>query len=168
MKNLTGHYFCGGAILNNKWIITVKQCIEVNDDIIIQAGSRFLESEESESNIQSIKVKRKVVLDNKYSAPALLELEKPLKFNPLTQNIDISSFKNAAEDKDVVITSGWGPNVLNHFGQSNILRVANKTANDCGYAKTFCVIEGDGNACIVSTFYKLCLLYAYKKILLNF
>ena len=135
--------------MNDQWILTASRCIDTDEDIIVQAGNRFLDGK-TETNAQIIEVEEKVFLeDADMFAPALLKLRDSLEFNPVTQSIPLS-FVDNLDNPDKITFTGWGPTLLFQNGQSNTLKAAEKIVDNCDYDNSFCAKGDDGNACIVS------------------
>ncbi|XP_068980998.1 transmembrane protease serine 9-like [Bombus flavifrons] len=104
-------HFCGGAILNNQWIVTAGHCVlavPTYGDFIVKAGKHNLKT--AESTEQSIQVV-KTFVHEKYTgdvAPydiALLKLASPLKLNNAVKAISLTR-SNTASGKAVL--TGWG------------------------------------------------------------
>ncbi|XP_074055688.1 coagulation factor IX [Macrotis lagotis] len=123
--------FCGGSIINEKWIVTAAHCLESAGEITIVAGEH--DTETSEGTEQTRHVIRAIpypaynASKNKYGDDiALLELEEPLTLNQYVIPICIADKKytNTFLGFGTGTVSGWGK--IFHRGRSaTILQVLN-------------------------------------------
>lgn len=106
-----GH-FCGGAIINSRWIGTAAHCSESEtvDDVYIFAGSHDLQSDGLIYNISKI-VNHPGYddIDTKMDI-SLLRTSEPIEFNEFVQPISLP-MEDIAADTPVII-AGWGSTSL--------------------------------------------------------
>ncbi|KAM8954058.1 coagulation factor IX [Pelodytes ibericus] len=113
-KNKEG--FCGGTIVNEKWIVTAAHCFNTDGEFTVVAGEH--NTEIFEGTEQYMKVARIIrhptynATKNKYNNDiALLELEKPLELNDYVRPICIGNFDftdNLLKSQHFSIVTGWG------------------------------------------------------------
>ncbi|XP_043830122.1 coagulation factor IX [Dromiciops gliroides] len=115
--------FCGGSIINEKWIITAAHCIQPGAEITVVAGEHDTETQEGTEQIRQ--VIRAIphhtynASINKYSNDiALLELDKPLQLNEYVTPICIANkeYTNIFLQSGTGTVSGWGK--VFHRGRS--------------------------------------------------
>ncbi|XP_062997981.1 coagulation factor IX isoform X2 [Elgaria multicarinata webbii] len=122
-----GKGFCGGSIINEKWIVTAAHCTEVQIHSIVAGEYNVDVDDHTEQRRRVIKVIPHPTYNktNKYHNDiALLELESPLEFNHYVTPICIADrdFTNKLLRLGLATVSGWG--TLLHQGRlANILQV---------------------------------------------
>ncbi|XP_053130413.1 coagulation factor IX [Hemicordylus capensis] len=119
--------FCGGSIVNQKWIVTAAHCLEDRPHAIV-AGEHNTQAEDNTEQYRTIS---RTVLFPTYNASqkydkdiALLELDVPLELNSYVTPICIADkdFTNSLLRHGTGTVSGWGR--LTHGGRpANILQV---------------------------------------------
>uniref|UniRef100_A0ABK0M2D0 Coagulation factor IX n=1 Tax=Rattus norvegicus TaxID=10116 RepID=A0ABK0M2D0_RAT len=120
--------FCGGAIINEKWIVTAAHCLKPGDKIEVVAGEHNIdEKEDTEQRrnvIRTIPHHQYNATINKYSHDiALLELDKPLILNSYVTPICVANkeYTNIFLKFGSGYVSGWGK-VFNKGRQASILQ----------------------------------------------
>nr|XP_034342043.1 coagulation factor IX isoform X2 [Arvicanthis niloticus] len=120
--------FCGGAIINEKWIVTAAHCLKPGDKIEVVAGEYNIdEKEDTEQRrnvIRAIPHHHYNATINKYSHDiALLELDKPLILNSYVTPICVADreYTNIFLKFGSGYVSGWGK-VFNKGRQASILQ----------------------------------------------
>uniref|UniRef100_A0A8C8WZT0 Coagulation factor IX n=1 Tax=Panthera leo TaxID=9689 RepID=A0A8C8WZT0_PANLE len=120
--------FCGGSIINEKWVVTAAHCINPDVKITVVAGEH--NTEETEYTEQKRNVIRTILHHsynasvNKYSHDiALLELDEPLTLNSYVTPICVADreYTNTFLKFGYGYVSGWGK-VFNKGRQATILQ----------------------------------------------
>ncbi|XP_006881894.1 PREDICTED: coagulation factor IX [Elephantulus edwardii] len=120
--------FCGGSIINEKWVVTAAHCIEPGDQITVVAGEHNIE--EKEHTEQTRKVIRTIphfhynASVNRYSHDiALLELDQPLVLNSYVTPICVANreYTNTFLKLGSGYVSGWGK-IFNRGRSASILQ----------------------------------------------
>ncbi|XP_023373463.1 coagulation factor IX, partial [Otolemur garnettii] len=120
--------FCGGAIINEKWVVTAAHCVVPPVNIIVIAGEHDIEktepTEQKRNVIRIIPHYSYNATINKYSHDiALLELDKPLILNNYVTPICIADreYTNIFLKFGSGYVSGWG-RVFNRGRSASILQ----------------------------------------------
>ncbi|XP_052027639.1 coagulation factor IX isoform X2 [Apodemus sylvaticus] len=120
--------FCGGAIINEKWIVTAAHCLKPGDKIEVVAGEYNIDKKEDTEQrrnvIRTIPHHQYNATINKYSHDiALLELDKPLILNSYVTPICVANreYTNIFLKFGSGYVSGWGK-VFNKGRQATILQ----------------------------------------------
>ncbi|XP_046937737.1 coagulation factor IX isoform X2 [Lynx rufus] len=120
--------FCGGSIINEKWVVTAAHCINPDVEITVVAGEH--NTEETEHTEQKRNVIRTILHHsynasvNKYSHDiALLELDEPLTLNSYVTPICVADreYTNTFLKFGYGYVSGWGK-VFNRGRPATILQ----------------------------------------------
>ncbi|KAM8704779.1 hypothetical protein ACLKA7_009265 [Drosophila subpalustris] len=118
-----GYHNCGGAILNEQWIITAGHCV-VNfppEFIVVVTGTnRYMEPD---GVYYTLEKHVHCLYDNPYmhNDIALLKLTEKITFNELTQPIPLPLAPLREGDK--IVLTGWGAETPNGDANNNLQRL---------------------------------------------
>ncbi|XP_008491890.1 coagulation factor IX [Calypte anna] len=115
LTNSNGVGFCGGSIINEKWVVTAAHCLSPGDNVTAVAGEyNTQEDDHTEQRRQVVRIlphyTYNATINKHHNDIALLELDKPLTFNSYVTPICIGSqkFTNELLKHGTGTVSGWG------------------------------------------------------------
>ncbi|XP_036324547.1 chymotrypsin-1-like [Rhagoletis pomonella] len=113
MQNLKGRHFCGGAIIDQRWIITASHCVSGASATKLQI---FTGAQNLKNNTGKYYYPDRIVMHTSYNHPpyandiALLHLNDTIVFDEHTQAVKYG-YESLKKDDELVLT-GWGTMAL--------------------------------------------------------
>ncbi|KAI4876740.1 hypothetical protein NFI96_007593 [Prochilodus magdalenae] len=120
-----GKHFCGGSLVNSKWVISTKQCfsscyVDLTGYAALM-GTLFRDPKDGEPNKQTIAL-NKIVCGPTESHLVLLQLETPAVFNERVSQICLPPERYIVPEGTVCEIAGWGE--TKGTGDESVLNVA--------------------------------------------
>ncbi|EFA04558.1 brachyurin [Tribolium castaneum] len=118
-----GRYFCGGAIIDKKWILTAAHCVDDAKSFNIQLGSVSLSTFDKHRvnvNATDFVIHPDFNSTTAQNNVALIKLPEALAFNDYVNAIALP--KDALEDSTDAVALGWGQTDDEHSGPVDVLR----------------------------------------------
>ncbi|KAL5277036.1 hypothetical protein ACFFRR_002327 [Megaselia abdita] len=122
LVQFAGEYICGGAILNEKWVVTAASCVVTSGTNVapavifsISGGSTIINRGFNVKINQIVKYPG-YVREGQINNIALIELQKPLTFSKDIGSIALSDSQTLSSN-DVITVSGFGYYSLQNAGK---------------------------------------------------
>ncbi|OAD62541.1 Chymotrypsin-1 [Eufriesea mexicana] len=109
-----GRHFCGGSILNSRYILTAAHCVDGQTDprkISVHVGTNQLSSAGEAYGVEKIAEHREYNSIRLINDVALLRVDKDIAFNSLVKAIPLATGSATYEGSSCVL-SGWGTTVV--------------------------------------------------------
>ncbi|KAI5109033.1 hepatocyte growth factor-like protein precursor, partial [Silurus meridionalis] len=125
LRDRKGKHFCGGSLVNSKWVISTKQCfsscyVDLTGYAAVM-GTVYREPKEGEPSTQSIAL-NKIVCGPSESHLVLLQLETPAEFNDRVAQICLPPERYIVPEGTSCEIAGWGE--TKGTGDETVLNVA--------------------------------------------
>ncbi|OXU20082.1 hypothetical protein TSAR_001452 [Trichomalopsis sarcophagae] len=129
-----GRHFCGGSIINKRWILTAAHCLERRSprDVQVQVGSNKLSGDNGSEIYQSeyVTYHRKWDIDTITYDIGLLRLDRDIVFTPKVQPIALVNY-DIIEAGASAVLSGWGSTKINkRWNRNNRFTLGGPSPND--------------------------------------
>uniref|UniRef100_A0A9J8CE60 Macrophage stimulating 1 n=1 Tax=Cyprinus carpio carpio TaxID=630221 RepID=A0A9J8CE60_CYPCA len=125
LRDRKGNHFCGGSLVNSKWVISTKQCFSsCYVDLTgysATMGTLFRDPKEGEPDRQTIPL-TKIVCGPSESHLVMLQLETPAQFNERVSQICLPPERYIVPEGTVCEIAGWGE--TKGKGDETVLNVA--------------------------------------------
>ncbi|XP_058633832.1 hepatocyte growth factor-like protein [Onychostoma macrolepis] len=125
LRDRKGNHFCGGSLVNSKWVISTKQCFSsCYVDLTgysAMMGTLFRDPKEGEPDRQTIAL-TKIVCGPSESHLVMLQLETPAQFNERVSQICLPPERYIVPEGTICEIAGWGE--TKGKGDETVLNVA--------------------------------------------
>ncbi|XP_066521100.1 hepatocyte growth factor-like protein isoform X2 [Hoplias malabaricus] len=125
LRDRKGKHFCGGSLVNSKWVISTKQCfsscyVDLTGYTVVM-GTLFRNPKDGEPGKQIISL-NKIVCGPSESHLVLLQLQTPAEFNERVSQICLPPERYIVPEGTVCEIAGWGD--TKGTGDESVLNVA--------------------------------------------
>ncbi|KAL5277218.1 hypothetical protein ACFFRR_002443 [Megaselia abdita] len=115
LQTVYNEHFCGGAILDENWVVTAAHCVTGWNPAYIRviSGTNQYKNPGAVHHVESVKIHCNYDRPMYHNDIALLKMKEPIQFNAKTQKIEYDPVP--VQEGEEVILTGWGSAVL--FGK---------------------------------------------------
>lgn len=112
LQSVHEEHFCGGAILDEYWVVTAAHCVTGWNPAFIRVivGTNQYKSPGAVHNVESVKIHCSFDRPLYHNDIALLKMKEPIQFNAKTQKIEYDP--TPLQKGDYVTLTGWGSATL--------------------------------------------------------
>uniref|UniRef100_A0A8C6WK68 Macrophage stimulating 1 n=1 Tax=Neogobius melanostomus TaxID=47308 RepID=A0A8C6WK68_9GOBI len=125
LRDRKGQHFCGGSLVNPRWVISTKQCFSSCyvdlPGYSVTMGTLFRNPAEGEPGVQTIPL-TKIVCGPSESQLVMLQLESPAEFNERVSQICLPPERYIVAEGTQCEIAGWGE--TKGTGNETVLNVA--------------------------------------------
>uniref|UniRef100_A0A674PQJ0 Macrophage stimulating 1 n=1 Tax=Takifugu rubripes TaxID=31033 RepID=A0A674PQJ0_TAKRU len=125
LRDRKGNHFCGGSMVNSRWVISTKQCFSSCyvdlPGYSAMMGTLFRDPKEGEPGVQTIPL-TKIVCGPSESQLVMLQLEYPAEFNERVSQICLPPERYIVPEGTTCEIAGWGE--TRGTGDETVLNVA--------------------------------------------
>uniref|UniRef100_A0A667WLG4 Macrophage stimulating 1 n=1 Tax=Myripristis murdjan TaxID=586833 RepID=A0A667WLG4_9TELE len=125
LRDRSGNHFCGGSLINPKWVISTKQCFSSCyvdlPGYSARMGTLFRDPQEGEPDVQTIPL-TKIVCGPSESQLVMLQLAYPAQFNERVSPICLPPERYIVAEGTPCEIAGWGE--TKGTGDETVLNVA--------------------------------------------
>uniref|UniRef100_A0A7N6AU40 Macrophage stimulating 1 n=1 Tax=Anabas testudineus TaxID=64144 RepID=A0A7N6AU40_ANATE len=125
LRDRKGKHFCGGSLVNARWVISTKQCFSSCyvdlPGYSAMMGTLFRDPQEGEPGVQTIPL-TKIVCGPSESQLVMLQLEYPAQFNERVSQICLPPERYIVAEETSCEIAGWGE--TRGTGDDTVLNVA--------------------------------------------
>ncbi|XP_037346167.2 hepatocyte growth factor-like protein isoform X1 [Pungitius pungitius] len=125
LRDRKGNHFCGGSLVNPRWVISTKQCFSSCyvdlPGYSAKMGTLYRDPQEGEPGVQTIPL-TKIVCGPSESQLVMLQLEHPAQFNERISQICLPPERYIVSEGTSCEIAGWGE--TRGTGDETVLNVA--------------------------------------------
>uniref|UniRef100_A0A8C9ZV66 Macrophage stimulating 1 n=1 Tax=Sander lucioperca TaxID=283035 RepID=A0A8C9ZV66_SANLU len=125
LRDRRGNHFCGGSLVNPRWVISTKQCFSSCyvdlPGYSAKMGTLYRDPQEEEPGVQTIPL-TKIVCGPSESQLVMLQLEHPAQFNERISQICLPPERYIVAEGTTCEIAGWGE--TRGTGDETVLNVA--------------------------------------------